>query len=1101
MILLAIGGMVTMVILAAGEINKKAAELKISTFKTMLSITLILWTVQGLLTRAIILITSISAVAMKVSTLDTNGQDIFFRAMDSMAKIFLAIMISVTTMLGVLIGLSKLVSTVDVSSLFGTKTIATISASTMALKGIISALTFMFIGLAAAIAIIVRATPNKELLEIAVKTIQWFTRILLVFVGVITFLSAISDSFLIDGLMKARALLNAATLNFTLFAVALAGIVLAFGFVANSLILSITGLVTVLNSLSHTTRVINNVKHIMNSIIVFIGVLALILITIAALSQNIQSLVSSVSVAATLLSFAGSIWIISESILVMATAITELASIAELVGKLNVETAFKALRGMIVIVSLIMAMFIGLGTQVALAVPAVSMVILGAGALYLAAHALVLMASAIALVAASASSSTKIKAAADGLAKLLKTFTLFFGILTTILSLLSVVRVRLGEGQFGLAGDKTSQIGVIMGAIAAAMISMGSAAAIAAYGLSLLVKAGTASEIQAATEGVSKIMGVVGTIFGIVATVLSVLAAIPATSAAGTLITGVLTALALGLAAIGASIALAGYGMKAGAEGIRTYAQALLLLETVDTQKVKNSLTVFSETLPDILHNIINTMPLIEEAISAFLVSLSTSIVKGIVAFVTVLYTTLVTAQSGVIAMIGGILIGIIDGVLVILADFLKRICGEGGRLWEVLEPLGQFLVKASEYIGYYGIRISIAFIKGIAEALSDSHAIELVAFGLYTLWTGAKAIFYNSLGVTSIKDAGKVFGELFLGGINEVLAQGIEGLLDLVEVIDTIPGVDAVALRNGLSGLVDDYHELANTHYDEISDVFDTSGVEYRRDLEEWAQRQDALNALLDGEDELNRRVVSSRSRYDPSEYYAMLMHGDEEGYSYHSAAGEAEETVGFLGLIQNALGSLFDTTQEGTSLFGNGGIFDTIFGGLFGANDEVSGLPSVLTDVTDGFEIGGEEAGSGWVDGFTTSLENATPDIEGTINDATVSNVDYGKFSNAVNDAVSLPEEAKNPVISPVLDDTKFWSDFGQFENTWNEKTYDQFAIDADSSMLLREQAQGDAATNGEVTYSFTQINNSPRELSPIQLYRDGRNLLRGSGTFRAT
>ena len=67
------------------------------------------------------------------------------------------------------------------------------------------------------------------------------------------------------------------------------------------------------------------------------------------------------------------------------------------------------------------------------------------------------------------------------------------------------------------------------------------------------------------------------------------------------------------------------------------------------------------------------------------------------------------------------------------------------------------------------------------------------------------------------------------------------------------------------------------------------------------------------------------------------------------------------------------------------------------------------------------------------------------------------------------------------------------------WNEKTYDQFAIDTGNSMLLREKADGDEVTNGNVSISYTQINQSPKELSPIEIYRDTKNLLRGSGNFR--
>lgn len=106
--------------------------------------------------------------------------------------------------------------------------------------------------------------------------------------------------------------------------------------------------------------------------------------------------------------------------------------------------------------------------------------------------------------------------------------------------------------------------------------------------------------------------------------------------------------------------------------------------------------------------------------------------------------------------------------------------------------------------------------------------------------------------------------------------------------------------------------------------------------------------------------------------------------------------------------------------------------------------------------------------------------------------------KVNDAIAKTANLPDEMRNPVITPILDDTQFWKDYGNFETTWNKKTYDEFAIDANSSMLVREKASGDAATDGNVTYNFTQYNNSPKELSPIQVYRDTKNLIRGSGNF---
>jgi hypothetical protein len=264
LIMMSIGIMVTMVILAANSLNRKGDILKRGVFRTLVGISLILWVVKGLLTRVIIFVSSIGALAIKVSELAPEKQPIFFKAIDIMMKMFIVILGALAAMMIVLTVLSNMTSTLDVSGIIGTKTIATITAATMALKGIMSAMTLMLLGVSIALAILVKATPNKELLSTAASILQWFVRILLIFVGVITFLAGVSDSFLIDGLFKAKALMDSATLNFTLFALSVVAIIAALGFVANMLINSINALTVVLANLENTNKVIRQVKEIMN---------------------------------------------------------------------------------------------------------------------------------------------------------------------------------------------------------------------------------------------------------------------------------------------------------------------------------------------------------------------------------------------------------------------------------------------------------------------------------------------------------------------------------------------------------------------------------------------------------------------------------------------------------------------------------------------------------------------------------------------------------------------------------------------------------------------------------------------------------------------
>ena len=73
-------------------------------------------------------------------------------------------------------------------------------------------------------------------------------------------------------------------------------------------------------------------------------------------------------------------------------------------------------------------------------------------------------------------------------------------------------------------------------------------------------------------------------------------------------------------------------------------------------------------------------------------------------------------------------------------------------------------------------------------------------------------------------------------------------------------------------------------------------------------------------------------------------------------------------------------------------------------------------------------------------------------------------------------MTDDVTNPVITPVVNTDEYSLGLDNMEDLWNAHNFDEFAIDAGTSMTLREQAEGDAATNGAVTYNFTQYNTSP-------------------------
>ena len=184
-----------------------------------------------------------------------------------------------------------------------------------------------------------------------------------------------------------------------------------------------------------------------------------------------------------------------------------------------------------------------------------------------------------------------------------------------------------------------------------------------------------------------------------------------------------------------------------------------------------------------------------------------------------------------------------------------------------------------------------------------------------------------------------------------------------------------------------------------------------------------------------------------------------------------------------ENAESSLGDLTSTGIDL---GSIFS---GNILGSFD-TSNLGSIADAIsTIAGSIGSGSSGSilgNILGGFGSGI------FEGITENGGLSSLLGGlDLSSALGSLI--PEDITNPVITPVIDTSEFNLGLNNMESLWNSHSFDEFAIDAGNSMLLREAAEGDAATNGNVTYNFTQYNSSPEALSPIQIYRDTNNLFR--------
>ena len=596
----------------------------------------------------------------------------------------------------------------------------------------------------------------------------------------------------------------------------------------------------------------------------------------------------------------------------------------------------------------------------------------------------------------------------------------------------------------------------------------------------------------------------IGAIFAVMALALGLIAGLVSDQEKIETVGEVLVAISNGILAIGTAMLQASIGFN-------IFIKALKTFQNLNGTRIKNNILALAETLPDMLRTVITNFALINTTIVGMGSVIGTALATMIFTAFNTFNALMVTTGGSIIAGIGSIIVGIIYGILLVVKEFVETIIKPGSVLWDILDILGQFLVKASEYIGYYGVLIVVSFFKGIMNAITDLGWEDYIINGINHIWTAIKIWLNNNI----VSEWNKIWNDFWAGAammyedarLNPIL-DDIAAAEDELSRLESAPittqngrlarlwdgGVVSESAyqsylqstRERLDSLYAQRDEIQQTQ-DEVMQYHELEAMSISNEADEYNQTQedieDAVSRMLDAE-RASRGIFEHAPDYNaPSREYSSYMPDQYRGLAMDlqkvddASEGASDGIFNFGQRLRETLG-LSEDQSFGDALLG--------FLGIGNVED---------------FTKTGESDGSSWANGFGNALENAAiPDTDSILNMDT-SNIDYGEFSSALDNAVSLPDEAKNPVISPVLDDTKFWSDFGQFENTWNEKTYDQFAIDADSSMLLREQAQGDAATNGEVTYSFTQINNSPRELSPIQLYRDGRNLLRGSGTFRAT
>lgn len=551
--------------------------------------------------------------------------------------------------------------------------------------------------------------------------------------------------------------------------------------------------------------------------------------------------------------------------------------------------------------------------------------------------------------------------------------------------------------------------------------------------------------------------------------------------------------MAVGLMAIGKAVMFVGEGMKLAGEGSKLFAEAMVMLEQLDAGKLTDSLLTVANFFPLMAKSINSSRPEIIGAIKTIFIGIATGITAAISLVFDVVKSLVVNGFTEHIRIMYGLMVEAfsifletLHSLLVVLVDFLKKEFGEGGPLREIAVAIGHFILWLAEKLGIFIVSAITKIADSISSAIRDDNIIARMVNAIKHLILSIKLALYQWLGVASPGEwaAQMVIG--FFGGMLDAWFQGAETFVSGVnDLIEGATGQRVEALDNVYNAMVSGQSQALST-IGSLMNNFQSGAInDVTSQLEALEAEAETLDGVISAEEERRRRIEAEgdTSVYNPSRYYAAAA-GVENWNNQLSQTPSLLESISSLFGGGSGLGDII------SQFFGGGGdssgssIFSSLFGG----------------DTTSLLNISGGDAGTAWGDGFSEAIGGDNNPLN-TLSETDLSNfdvldrIDYDGLTNALNNNASLPDEVSNPVITPVIDDTEFNVGVDGLVSTWNDKTYDQFAIDANTSMLLRERAEGDAATDGNVTYSYTQNIYSPEAPSPIQIYRDTNSLLRGT------
>ena len=542
---------------------------------------------------------------------------------------------------------------------------------------------------------------------------------------------------------------------------------------------------------------------------------------------------------------------------------------------------------------------------------------------------------------------------------------------------------------------------------------------------------------------------------------------------------------ALGIAAFavlafaGSMLAL-GYALKLGAESFDIFTNALNRLAKVNGSKIKRNIADIAQSIPDSIAVIAGGIVAANELIVGAGITLGTALATGVFTAINVFNTLIQGNIVAITTAISSVFIGVIEGNILALRDFIGILIKPGSALWDIIDMLCQFATVAAEYLGYYGFIVAVKFMEGIVHGIQDMGWDLKITEAINHIWTAIKQKVNEMFAWLDQK-----LNDFYAGANLMITDNKLEGYQEQLDDINA--EIQSIGDPGGVAwgeGGWERYRQLVAAREDVLELMAQEQAnrdaiLNYNSDENERIQSElDAENAQLSdiastvddmiAEEARLRRIGNNAPDLSNYTGYTSYMPDQYRGLGM-DVRREATEASSGISVLGTALQSLFGLSN-GQS------IGDTIRGylGLSGDESIISSIAGALGlgNLSSLFGSTGVSSGASFADGFTTSL--TTIDLSASLGNL-------------------IPDDVTNPVITPTVDTSGVSLGISNITDMFNNAHFDEFAIDAGNSMLLREAAEGDAATNGNVTYNFTQYNSSPEALSPIQIYRDTNNLFR--------